>query len=38
MAKIQALKAQLVGFWMVVEDMEKHVKSKSEESTNDRTT
>ena len=38
MAKIQALKAQLVGFWMVVEDMEKQVKSQSEESTNDGTT
>jgi hypothetical protein len=30
MAKIQAFKAQLVGLWMVVEDMEKQVKGQEE--------
>jgi hypothetical protein len=35
MAQTQALKAQLVGMWMVVEAMEKQVKAQSEESTND---
>jgi hypothetical protein len=28
--QIQALKAQLVGMWMVVESMEKHVKEQQE--------
>jgi Tfp pilus assembly protein PilO len=37
-AQIQALKAQLVGMWMVVEAMEKQVKEQSEEQTNDGTT
>lgn len=36
--QIQALKAQLVGMWMVVEAMEKEVKDKQEEQANDRTT
>ena len=30
-ALIQALKAMLVGMWMVVEEMEKYAKSQSEE-------
>jgi hypothetical protein len=30
MAQIQAFKAQLVGMWMVVESMEKHVKKHRE--------
>jgi len=29
-AQIQAFKAQLVGMWMVVESMEKHVKEQQE--------
>jgi hypothetical protein len=29
-AQIQAFKAQLVGMWMVVESMEKHVKGQRE--------
>jgi len=32
-AQIQALKAQLVGMWMVVEAMEKQVKEQREEQT-----
>jgi hypothetical protein len=34
LGQIQALKAQLIGLWMVVESMEKHVKDK-EESANE---
>jgi len=30
--KIHALKAELVGMWMVVDSMEKHVKGKREKS------
>jgi len=30
--QIQALKAQLIGMWMVVDAMEKHVKDQSEDS------
>jgi hypothetical protein len=35
--QIQALKAQLVGMWMVVEAMENQIKEQLEEQTNDRT-
>jgi hypothetical protein len=34
-ALIQALKAILVGMWMVVEMLEKHLKDKSEDQSND---
>jgi hypothetical protein len=37
-AQIQALKAQLIGMWMVVEEMEKQVKEQLEEKANDRKT
>ena len=32
-AQIQALKAQLVGMWMVVEEMEKETKKQKEKQT-----
>lgn len=37
LAQIQALKAQLVGMWMVVESMEQYIKHQSEEQRNART-
>jgi hypothetical protein len=33
--QIQALKAQLIGMWMVVEAMEKHVKPELVDQSND---
>lgn len=32
---VQALKAHLVGLWMVVENLEKHIKNESEKGEND---
>jgi hypothetical protein len=38
LGQIQALKAHMVGMWMVVEAMEKQVKEQQEGQTNDGTT
>lgn len=38
LGQIQALKAHMVGMWMVVESMEKYLRAHSEEQNDDRNT
>jgi len=38
LGQIQALKAHMVGMWMVVESMEKYLREHSEEQNDDRNT
>jgi hypothetical protein len=38
LGQIQALKAHMIGMWMVVESIEKQVRDQSEEQDNDRNT